>query len=79
MTIKLDAPWVQGLKEKRMLVKSLQGKLINKFQISVIASDAQDVHKTIIISLAFPSHKDVLSNHEKKLGLGSRHIIDIVL
>ncbi|MDX9888258.1 MAG: DUF503 domain-containing protein [Anaerovoracaceae bacterium] len=56
MTVKLYAPWVQSLKEKRMIVKSLCGKLINKFNVSVIESDAQDVHKTIIISIAFLSN-----------------------
>lgn len=53
---------MQGLKEKRVLVKSLQGKLINKFQVSVIESGAQDVHKTIIISLAFLSHNAAIAD-----------------
>lgn len=56
ITVKLYAPWVHSLKEKRMIVKSLCGKLINKFNVSVIESDAQDVHKTIIISIAFLSN-----------------------
>jgi len=56
MTVKLYASWVQSLKEKRMIVKRLCGKLINKFNVSVIESDDQDVHKTIIISIAFLSN-----------------------
>lgn len=53
MTVKLYAPWVHSLKEKRMIVKSLCHKLRNKFNVSVIESKAQDVQQTIIISLAF--------------------------
>lgn len=62
MTVKLYAPWVQSLKEKRMIVKSLCGKLINKFHVSVIESDAQDVHKTIIISIAFLSKNNAIAD-----------------
>ncbi|NLZ93703.1 MAG: DUF503 domain-containing protein [Firmicutes bacterium] len=53
MTVKLYAPWVQSLKEKRMIAQSLCQKLRNKFNVSVIESDAQDVQQTIIISIAF--------------------------
>lgn len=62
MTVKLYAPWVQSLKEKRKIVKSLCGKLINKFNISVIESDAQDVHKTIMISIAFISNNTAIAD-----------------
>lgn len=33
--IKLYVPWVQSLKEKRMIVKRIIGKIQNKFNISV--------------------------------------------
>lgn len=62
MTVKLYAPWVQSLKEKRKIIKSLCGKLINKFNISVIESDAQDVHKTIMISIAFISNNTAIAD-----------------
>ncbi len=55
ITVKLYAPWVHSLKEKRMIVKGLCDKLINKFHASVIESDAQDIHQTIVISIAFLS------------------------
>ena len=42
MTVKLHAPWVHSLKEKRMIVRSLCEKLANRFNVSVIESDAQD-------------------------------------
>lgn len=35
LKIKLYAPWVHSLKEKRMVVKSLLAKIRNKFQVSV--------------------------------------------
>ena len=50
--VKLYASWVQSLKEKRMVIKSLVAKLINKFHVSVAEIDAQDVHKTIVIGIA---------------------------
>lgn len=49
--IKLYAPWIQSLKEKRMLVKSIIGKIHNKFNVSVSEIDTQDVHKTITIGI----------------------------
>ncbi len=62
ITVKLYAPWVHSLKEKRMIVKSLCEKLINKFHVSVIESDAQDVHQTIIISIAFLSNNTAIAD-----------------
>lgn len=53
MTIKLYAPWVNSLKEKRMVVKSLCEKVQHKFRVSIIESDAQDILKTIVISICF--------------------------
>lgn len=53
LTVKLYAPWVHSLKEKRMIVKGLCDRLRNKFNVSVIQSGAQDIHQTILISVAF--------------------------
>lgn len=50
--IKLYAPWVHSLKEKRMIVKSIQGKIRNKFPVSVAEVECQDVHQTIVIGVA---------------------------
>lgn len=38
--IKLYAPWLHSLKEKRMVVKSILGKIKNKFNVSVSEIDA---------------------------------------
>lgn len=52
LEIRLYASWIQSLKEKRMVVKSILGKLINTFHVSAAEIDCQDVHKTIIIGIA---------------------------
>lgn len=52
LTLKLYAPWVHSLKEKRMIVKSLLAKLRNKFQVSAAEINDQDVHQSIIIGIA---------------------------
>ncbi len=50
--IKLYAPWVHSLKEKRMVVKSLCARLRNKFNVSAAEVAAQDLHQTIVIGVA---------------------------
>ncbi|WP_127836961.1 DUF503 domain-containing protein [Clostridium prolinivorans] len=52
MKVKLRACWVHSLKEKRMVVKSITQKLINKFNISVAEVDEQDIHQIIVIGIA---------------------------
>ncbi len=51
-TIKLYAPWVHSLKEKRMVVKSLITKTRNKFNVSIAEVGEQDMHQTIVLGLA---------------------------
>jgi uncharacterized protein len=52
ITVRLYAPWVHSLKEKRMEVKSLTARIRNKFNVSVAETDAQDIQKTIVIGVA---------------------------
>ncbi len=52
MTFRLHAPWVHGLKEKRMIVKSLVARLQNKFHVSAAEIDEQDIHQMIVIGVA---------------------------
>ncbi len=52
LTIKLYAPWVQSLKEKRMIVKSLTARIKNRFNVSVCEAGEQDTHKTILLAVA---------------------------
>lgn len=57
MSITLEAPWVNSLKEKRTIVKSICAKVRNKFNVSIAEIDAQDVHQTIIIGVACIANK----------------------
>jgi len=52
LKIKLYAPWVHSLKEKRMVVKSLLAKIRNKFQVSAAEVEDQDIHQSIVIGVA---------------------------
>ena len=52
MTFRLYAPWVHSLKEKRMVVKSLVGRLQNQFHVSAAEIDEQDTHQIIVIGVA---------------------------
>lgn len=52
MTVRLYAPWVHSLKEKRMEVKSLLARLRNQFHCSAAEVDAQDIHQTIVLGIA---------------------------
>jgi len=52
MELTLYAPWVHSLKEKRMVVKSICGKVMAKFNVSIAEVDTQDIHQTITIGIA---------------------------
>ena len=52
LKVKLYAPWVHSLKEKRMEVKSLVARIQNKFKVSVSEVDEQDTHQTIVLGIA---------------------------
>ena len=52
MTFRLRAEWVHGLKEKRMIVKSLIARLQNKYHVSAAEVDEQDTHQIIVIGVA---------------------------
>ena len=52
LKLKLYAPWVHSLKEKRMIVKSLLAKIRNKFQVSAAEVEDQDIHQSVVIGAA---------------------------
>ena len=52
MTIRLRAPWVHSLKEKRMIVKSIVAQLQNRFHVSAAEIDEQDTHQIVVIGVA---------------------------
>ena len=61
MKIDLLAKSVHSLKEKRRIVSSIKDKLRNKFNISIIESDYQDVWQKIQISIALLSGSKVIA------------------
>lgn len=72
MEFKLRASWINSLKEKRMVVKSVIAKLRNKFNISVSEVASHDDHKNIVIGLA------AVSNSPKILDAIGEKIIDFI-
>ena len=52
LEIRLYAPWVHSLKEKRMIVKGLTGKISNKFNVSIAEIADQDLHQSIVLGIA---------------------------
>lgn len=52
LKLKLRASWVHSLKEKRMIVKSLTAKLQNKFNVSAVELEEQDIHQIIVIGVS---------------------------
>ena len=67
LTVRLHAPWVHSLKEKRTEVKSLLSRLRNKFNVSAAEVDEQDTHQTIVVGIAAvagdPAHADSILDH----------------
>jgi uncharacterized protein YlxP (DUF503 family) len=57
----MTAEWVNTLKEKRMVVKSIVEKTRHKFNISVAEVEEQDIHRTAVIGFAFVTNDAVLA------------------
>lgn len=54
--IKLYAPWVHSLKEKRMIIRSIINKTKNHFNISINEVGEMDKHQIIIIGISCTSN-----------------------
>lgn len=50
--VKLRASWVQSLKEKRMVVKSIIAKTNHKFNVSISEIESMDIHQTVVIGFS---------------------------
>ncbi len=59
LTVRLYAPWVHSLKEKRSVLKSLLAKIRNQFNVSAAETDEQDTHQTVVITIA-----SIAANHQ---------------
>ncbi|NDL68456.1 DUF503 domain-containing protein [Anaerotalea alkaliphila] len=51
VTLKLYAPWVHSLKEKRSLAKSLLAKIQNRLPVAAAEIEAQDIHQTLVLGI----------------------------
>ena len=60
--LKLYAPWVHSLKEKRMIVRSLVGKVLSKFCISISEVEALDMHQTVILGLSIVTNETKIAD-----------------
>lgn len=52
LTIKLQLPGVDSLKEKRRIIKSLVTKLKNNFNISAAEVGDNDIHRQAVLGIA---------------------------
>ncbi len=83
LEIKLYAPWVHSLKEKRMVVQSLVKKLQSKFAVSAAEVAAQDIHQTIVVGVACVGgdrrHLDGVLDHVLRFveGATEAEVVDI--
>ncbi|MGY0373655.1 DUF503 domain-containing protein [Clostridium sp. JNZ J1-5] len=58
----LYANWVHSLKEKRMVVKSIIGKVKHRFNVSIAEVENQDYHQSIVIGIACVTNSSRLAN-----------------
>lgn len=65
--VKLYAPWVHSLKEKRMVVRSVIAQVQNKFKVAIAEVGENDTHQTIVLGIACVSgdmaHADSILDH----------------
>ena len=73
LKLRLFARGVHSLKEKRRIVLSMKEKLKNRFNISIIESDFQDMWQKIEISIAMVSDK---KNHIEKVFVQSEEMVE---
>lgn len=70
--VRLHAPWVHSLKEKRMIVKSIIAKVQNKFNVSIAEVAEMDTHQIIEIGMS------TVANKTKQAQLVIDHVIDFI-
>jgi len=51
LTLELNIPAAQSLKDKRRVLKSVQAKLRRRFNISIAEVDRQDSHRTAVLGV----------------------------
>jgi len=58
----MTADWVDNLKEKRTVVKSIIQRVKNRFNVSIAEIEDQDVHRSIVIGYACVSNSRRLAD-----------------
>ena len=70
--LELYLPTVRSLKEKRSIIKSLQKKLQNKFNIAIAEIDKNDIWKNTVLGVVS------ISNNSSNLESMISNIIDFI-
>lgn len=52
LQLRLHIPWAHSLKEKRMVVKSLEDRLRSVYRVAVAETDEQDIHQIAVLGVA---------------------------
>lgn len=60
--IYLRATWVHSLKEKRMIIKSIMGKVKNRYNVSICEIENQELYKSIVIGFSICGCDAVITN-----------------
>ena len=60
LKITLRASWVRSLKEKRMIVRSIVGKVRHKFNVSIHEVERMDEHQIVVIGISCVSNSKPL-------------------
>ena len=67
LTVRLYAPWVHSLKQKRMELQSLLARIRNRFNVSACEAGEQDTHQILVIGVAAlaanPAQADSILDH----------------
>ncbi|MGI6731123.1 MAG: DUF503 domain-containing protein [Anaerovoracaceae bacterium] len=53
LKIRIHIPWSHSLKEKRSVVKSICGRVKNKFNVSIAEVEEHDLHQIIVLGISY--------------------------
>lgn len=68
MEVTIRVSFVNSLKEKRMILRSIRDRLKNNFNISIAEVDKNDNHKMIVLGIvAVSTDKSLLENTYEKI------------
>lgn len=60
--IRIHVPWVQSLKEKRSIVKSVVAKTRQKFNVAIAEIEEMDHHQFIVLGIACVSNEQKMAD-----------------